>query len=992
MTPWTFLAWVFITLLYAACWLGVWFASRYYGWGLPEGRLVELAVAIPLVCLILIALTRAAARLFGRRARPAPPVQQYAKGWADLAHLLGPQPRPVFLAVGEDDDYRRRLWLGRKQCRYLLDDASGLAMAVFPNCLWLDVPAAYLEMPRGMGNPAAMPCQNGAWEELAAFVPKLPGCFAGAALFVNPGDADPAWEAKSRWLGKKLALFFHHQGRGEPRLWVVASRFEDSDAGRLLIPAIGGEPASADLGVAAECARAVTSLSEILGAAAPSPGMQPGHAAARQCVEAIRTNIDAALAASDAAAQDRSPVKGLILLRHDLDRLGSRLGGFMEIVAESVCSSGARQAGLYLCGLDAGSGCLAFTEKLIEEHIPSAARSAGVPRVSWKLPLLASLLVTVAGAFTGLGYMRAGGVVDALPVNLLERPAQAGGFDGPPPVARYARARRILSDLEGRIVGGPAELFDAPQRGVAAVEAMFIVNLRSWLPEPGDPYAEEPWIEGLMAWAETEAAAKPIRFRTPAGTELTSLPGRYGRSSRIAAIALLDEWGKYLEAADRHILDGLGKKCDAKTFAAWEAAGEALGLRVNELAVAGSAPARDAITANAGVNFVEKAGDELSVAAASSASTRWLEAVMASRKMMAAAAYLNGESVSFASLPALGGAGADVWNADEPSRRFDAVRGVADAWRRYRGLLFALYPAAQSDAGLAELAAKCFDGRDAEPGLTSLHDAWTVLASGLVDADAVYLTPGGESVLTLLGQGDYLFMDAAVRAAAEGVQRDWEEKLLSMPAGMQDEVTLEEGILIDAALQRFLEEAARPYLAIWRGLRLPSHALGMAFPWTDEFIAWLQRWERISLASRSEYPVRVRILPVTVNAGANKFPRGVTFSVDCTDKPVSATTYNYQSGVFLAWNPKHCGEVKVSVHFDDHDVERVFPGPMGFADFLHSLRGGRLEFAAEEYPEYAERLAKCGIDKIVAAFAVVGGDGIRALGGRPPPPPLRVVP
>ncbi len=991
MTPWTFLAWMFITFLYSVGWVAFWFASRYYGWRVGEGRILTLAIAIPVVCLLLIALSKAVRRLFNRPRR-SPPVQEYATGWNDLAHLLGPQTRPVFLAVGEDDDYRRRIWLGRKNCRYLLDDASGLAMIVFPDCLWLDIPSSYLDMPRGLDNPAAIPTQSGAWEELAAFIPGLPGPFAGAAVFVNPEKDDPVWEAKFRWLGKKLAVLFHRQKTDEPWLWLVGSHFEDSHAGKLLIPTVGGVAGTADSGIDAACTSAVSSLAEILGATTPPEGMELGHAAARHCLEAIRDTIDAALSASDAAVQDRAPVKGLVVLRQDLDRLGARVGGLMEILNESLRGCGTRLGGLYLCGLDQASGCLAFTSKLMAEHIPSLARTGGRPRFAWKLPALATLFVVAAGLALGFGYMRSESVIESLPVALLERPPQAGGFGGPPPVARYARARRILTDLESRVSDGPARPFSAPRKGVAAVEAMFIKNLRSWLPEPGNPYAEEPWLEGLLAWAELEASAKPIRFRTPAGRELASLPGRYARPSRTAAFALLDEWGRYLEEADRAVLEGLKAKFDAKVFAAWQEAGESLALRAGEMSLGDVALARDIITANAGVNFIEKAGEELCHADRSSATTPWLEAVMAARQMMAASAVLNSEGVGVSSLPALGDAAARVWNDDEPPRRFDTVRGVAEKWRRYRDLLFALYPSAQSDEALAELAAQCYGGRDNDPGLTGLHDAWTVLAAGLIDADAVFTTPGGESVLTLLGQGDYLFLDAAVRAAAEGVQQDWEDKLLAMPADMRDEVTLEESILIDAALQAFLDGAAKPYLALWRGTRLPKMVLGTSFPWTEEFVAWLQRWERISLAARREYPVRVRILPVTVNPGASKFPRGLTFSVACSDRPVSATMFNYGSAVYLSWNPKHCADVTVTVHFDDHDLVRVFPGPMGFADFLHTLKSGKLEFAATDFPEFSDRLARCGIDCVFAAFALEGAEGIHALGGRPPPPPARVVP
>ncbi len=144
------------------------------------------------------------------------------------------------------------------------------------------------------------------------------------------------------------------------------------------------------------------------------------------------------------------------------------------------------------------------------------------------------------------------------------------------------------------------------------------------------------------------------------------------------------------------------------------------------------------------------------------------------------------------------------------------------------------------------------------------------------------------------------------------------------------------------------------------------------------------------MASQRDYPLRIRILPVTVNSTALKYPRGITLAVECKDKPQKVTVYNFEDSVYFSWNPRHCGSVRLAIHFDEMDLMREFPGPMGVMEFIDSLQWGSLRLDPLDFPANAARLAQCGVTEIVANFAIEDPEGLREVGRTPGPPPERV--
>ncbi len=196
MSPWTILAWIVLAALYAAVCVGAWLLGRFLGWpGWPVPAvgigLIALALLFALIKRVATApdappaVTPGLQPLTPGMAALTPP-RELAKRWRDFLPLLGTGSAPVFLAVGEEDALRRRLWLSTPECRLLRDDASGLSFVVYPDSIWLDVPEAFVAAPAGA---------PGLWEELLRFLPALPGSVRGVLVFAAGREIERARRA-----------------------------------------------------------------------------------------------------------------------------------------------------------------------------------------------------------------------------------------------------------------------------------------------------------------------------------------------------------------------------------------------------------------------------------------------------------------------------------------------------------------------------------------------------------------------------------------------------------------------------------------------------------------------------------------------------------------------------------------------------------------------------------------------------------------------------
>lgn len=993
MSPWTILAWILLAALYAAVSVAFGLAGKTLGW--PDWLAPAFSVGI-----VLLALLFALVKKLLAPSASAPPIapgmqaltpamaalmppRELAKRWADFLPVIGKERLPVFLVLGEEDALRNKLWLSTPECLYLRDDASGLAFAAYPESLWVDVPASFLAPPPpAAGAPAASGGPPGLWEELVNFLPGLSGEVRGVLALVD--SRRPAEESArmSVWLAGKLDILYAKYRKAPPVLWMAAARLEDFPGGGRLVEKLS---ASGDGG------RAL--LSEALGALSPRRGARVGSGAFASCVSALKSGFGNFILACDSGGQDGGLSPESHLLRHALPAIGKNA----EILCDTLARSGrvkkAPLGGVFLCGNGESGAGPAFGAALPRSVIPANSGRAASTGPNRRLYATAWLLLLAAALGLGALYRRAGDCIDAIPFQLLDASPNPGGFGGPPPVERYALARKELDKLEHshRLA---REVYDAPRRGLETAERLFAANLRSWLPDSGEPGAVDAWVEELCRWVEGRKGVNPLIFSTLAGRPLARMRGAHGRAGRSAAAGLLAEWRGLLDEQSRASVDHLLRKYDGNLYENWRREGFAvLGQTLAAAEADDFAVTTDFIASDPGFHFAIKAGEELHFG--ETAATDWAKAAMALAKVNRAASPNGAASRPIAAIIEAAKELEAAWRTDEPATAMDMASVAAGKLKDYRNSLAAIYPRCLDESALAGLAADAYSppgGNPPPPSLRKTERAWTSCAASLASLEPVFAAGQGKDVLALAQSGYTLAFRAATVRAAKGVQAEWEETVLqplSTVDGDEALVRMLEKNLLDV----FVKASAKPFLALDDGRYIAAAALGQTFPFLDGALEWLNLANALMTKLDRQYPIGLTLLPVTVDQAAGLFPRGVRFTLDAGAEPVAVTGYNNKATASFAWSARTCLGAELAVLFDSFTVERKYPGAMGLVRFLQGMgTSGGISLPASEFPERRTELEQCGIDTITAHFEV--SDPLRAaeVNASLPAPPKRLFP
>ena len=99
-------------------------------------------------------------------------------------------------------------------------------------------------------------------------------------------------------------------------------------------------------------------------------------------------------------------------------------------------------------------------------------------------------------------------------------------------------------------------------------------------------------------------------------------------------------------------------------------------------------------------------------------------------------------------------------------------------------------------------------------------------------------------------------------------------------------------------------------------------------------------------------------------------------SLECSAGSTHLDNPNLPQTRAFAWNPRACASVRLRIAIDGVELERVYAGALGFADFLEEFRGGSHAFRAEEFAQQAPRLRELGVRRITLHYRIDGADGV----------------
>lgn len=990
MSPWTVLAWLLLAVIYVALSLALWMAGKYWGW--PDWLAPAVGVGLPVVAL-LFAIIR---RLLSPPAETPPvaagmqsvtpamaammPPREIAKRWQDFLPLLGNEKKEIFLAMGETDAFRNRLWLSIPECRYLRDDVSGLAFAVFRESLWIDVPASFVTPP---SSAADAPLQSGGppglWEELVRFLPRLPGELRGVLLFADSGRAAETAVGESLWISGKLDILYAAFPRTPPSLWFAATGMENFPGGKRMIEKIA---ASGDGG------RLL--LNDALGVISPEPGMRISGQSFVTCMNELRQKITAYLLGCDSGCDGNGIAAETFLLRGSLADMTH--SAEMHCISLSKTSKAVRAplGGVFLCGAGMTATGPAFAAALPRSVIPGRSRQVVSlrPNKTWYSLAWCALACVAAGLC--LAYFQGKSSIDAIPFELLDPSPNPGSFGGSPPVARYARAREELDALKNSHHFA-RKIYAAPDIGLDIAERMFANSLESWLPDTAEAGLTHAWLNDLADWAERRNGVRRLTFASLSDRVLAVIRGAHSRRGRMAAARLLADWRELLDPAARHKTDALLEHYDRRLYADWRSKGR--DILAQALATAEGddfALTIDYIASDPGFTFIVKAGEELDFDAARP--TGWAKAAIAVTKAHRAFPGQDAQPESQPWPQKISKAFGDAEPAPATPELGDRLAAAAQRLGEYKSSLAEIYPRCLDQAALAQLAADSYRPPGGNPPPATLVQADSsrkTMENAFVALDPVFSSGEGAEALSLVGSGYVLSLRAATFQAAKLIQREWEKTLLSPLSSLDNDSALV--FLLDKKpLDVFLEGAINPFLSRENACLVPAVALDQTFPILPSAVDWLNQ-ARITLVQLDrEYPIHITLLPVTTDKSASIFPRGVGIEVQTAEEPFVLVGYNNKVSAPFTWSARTCRDVVVSVYFDSFTHSKKYPGITGMIRFLQDLDRGRLVMPSPTFLDRRQELERCGIHSITAHFQITDKLGAGAINTTLPTLPPRL--
>lgn len=517
---------------------------------------------------------------------------------------------------------------------------------------------------------------------------------------------------------------------------------------------------------------------------------------------------------------------------------------------------------------------------------------------------------------------------------------------------------------------------EAGRRGwlrMAGAEQRFAANLRSWLPAGDAAATAGAWVAALTDWADRRIKGGPLVFATLAGAELARIPAAHGAKGRAAVTTLLERWDELLSGSDRDRIALVGDWYDKQVFSAWEKGGDRMLGRLQSAARGEMEFVADLLASDPGEMYLRAAAGEL--AFSSRTSTPWADAARAAGRVMSAG-ILGGDGVTFSDLKAAARTAGEVVRGDDPLAAADRIFSASDKWKAYREAMVALEPNFTDAAGLAALAADAYDPPAKNPpplGLVQAAAAWTNLRKDFEALDPSFSTKSGNNTLILLSSRRHLAFAAGTLQSARDIERVWETTVTGSIADLNPKEALIH-MVNGKPVETFLAGPAKRFLRSDGGTLRPAEAFGVPFPFDLKALAWCGRAVRDLPKLAKTYRIGLRFLPVTVDAGAKAFPRGVSFKMETEKGPVAATCFNYGSGVAFDWSLFTSGDVTFSVIFDSFKLDLPYPGPLSLPLFLSSAAEGGIVFRAEDYPDLQAKLNHCGITAIKAHLAVSAAD------------------
>lgn len=267
-----------------------------------------------------------------------------------------------------------------------------------------------------------------------------------------------------------------------------------------------------------------------------------------------------------------------------------------------------------------------------------------------------------------------------------------------------------------------------------------------------------------------------------------------------------------------------------------------------------------------------------------------------------------------------------------------------------------------------------------------------------------------EVIVWQVAGGAMMFsLDYAARAAACGLQRNWQANVLGAVSGVTDKQLADSLLFGDSGqVNAFLDGDVKHFVTR-EGVRYAAReALGDTVPFSGQFYGFAsqaqlrkasvagqrlaeQRNQEATAALKEQAQqldgeiaklqdikgsVTLSTQPPLTNAGARLRPESITLTLQCASGPIVLQNMNFANSQVFPWSMSTCADTELVIRYPGFELRQQWGGSRGFYDFLQAFASGQRRYTPADFPAQSQAMRQAGIEWLDVTYRQQGQESI----------------
>lgn len=300
--------------------------------------------------------------------------------------------------------------------------------------------------------------------------------------------------------------------------------------------------------------------------------------------------------------------------------------------------------------------------------------------------------------------------------------------------------------------------------------------------------------------------------------------------------------------------------------------------------------------------------------------------------------------------------------------RLDNSLAAAEAFTGYMQQLDAIVPKTATMNAAYHFSLQSY-GLGSADGISSP----IVLAQAAIDKmrSLVGKAPSEEDTIWRLVEGPLQFLVTLITyETACGINDLWQSQVVAETVHTPQRQLWDALFGNEGVADKFLSESAKPFLKRTRNGWSSGTWLGVAFPFRQEFLSFLDHGAIRRQQLQPKYGVSIATVPTDVNQEAKSEPYRTRLTLQCASGEQSLDNYNAPDKKEFTWEPASCDDVTLTIYFDETTLTHKWSGQWGFRDFLRAFKDGREVYTPKNFPQQQADLKRIGVRRIQVNYVL----------------------